>query len=439
MLKNEKMKNVKISVVLMAFMAALLVMSTGCTQEDEPEESKGGLDGNRLWGEITENVSFSEGETYLLDGAVFVKDGASLIIEEGVLIEANTSKVSYLLIEQGGTINAIGSATQPIVFTSNSENPAPGDWGGIMICGKSVINSVGGTGVSEIGSSPYGGDDDNDNSGTLSYIRVEYSGIAFDEEHEANGFAFYAVGRATQVDHLQSYKGADDGFEFFGGTLNAKYLVSTQSEDDSFDWTEGWRGKGQYWLANQGGASGDRGIEGDNNKNDNETTPYSQPVLSNVTLIGANFIDTYGMKLREGTKATIVNFIVTGFDKRSVHVEHNQTIANVNNDELNLDYARIDDQVTDMAIKYSVSTIIDVDDFDNDGDVTEEIDDPNAPLIDDAQRFENSGNFLIESVLATPSTVFAGGVDYSSVDSFFESDDNIGSGNSWTVGWTLGL
>ncbi|MGC9331443.1 MAG: hypothetical protein ACP5DZ_06145 [Bacteroidales bacterium] len=423
------MKMYKLSTLIMAVAAALLVFTTGC-KKDEEEDPTGGLDGTRLWGDISENVTLDANSTYQLDGAVHVKDGATLVINEGVSIEANASKTSYLLIEQGGKINASGTTTNPIVFTSDAASPTPGDWGGIMVCGKATINAEGGTGVTEVGNAIYGGNNDNDDSGILQYIRLEYSGIAFDEEHEANGFAFYAVGNATTVDHLQSYKCADDGFEFFGGTVNASYLVSTHSKDDSFDWTEGWRGKGQFWLANQGGDNGDRGIEGDNNKNDNSTTPFSSPVLSNITLIGNGFTGTYGMKLREGTKAEIYNIIVTGFAKRSIHVEHNQTLTNLNNDELNVDYAYVSNDVTDVPIKYSVSTII---------DGGEEIDDPNGPSVDDNEKIEASDNVTIDSFSATHSTTFDNGTNPSDIDTYFVSTTKIGSGSDWASGWTIGL
>jgi hypothetical protein len=423
------MKMKKLTTLFAVTIAALLVFTTSC-KKDEEEEATGGLDGTRLWGDITENVTLEKNTTYELDGAIHVQEGATIIIQEGVTIEADASKTSYLLIEQGGKINASGTASNPIVMTSNAASPAPGDWGGIMVCGKATINAEGGTGVSEVGNAPYGGNNDNDDSGVLQYIRLEYSGIAFDEDHEANGFAFYSVGNSTTVDHLQSYKGADDGFEFFGGTVNASYLVSTHSEDDSFDWTEGWRGKGQFWLANQGGDGGDRGIEGDNNKNNNSTTPYSAPMLSNITLIGGGFNGTYGMKLREGTKADIYNVIVTGFPKRSIHVEHNQTLTNLNNDALNVDYAYISNDVTDVPVKYSVSTVI------QDGD---EIDDPNGPSVDDNEKIEASDNVTIDIFTATHSTTFDGDTNPSDIDSYFVSTNKIGSGSDWTSGWTTGL
>ena len=155
-----------------------------------------------------------------------------------------------------------------------------GAWGGIHICGKAHSNVEGGTGKSEIGDATYGGSDDADNSGVLKYVRIEYSGYAFDSEHEANGFTFYGVGNGTTIEYCQAYKGSDDGFEFFGGSVNVKHVVSVSCSDDSFDWTEGWNGYGQFMVAYQ-------------------------------TLIG-NGGSKQGIRLRAGTQASIYNALITG-------------------------------------------------------------------------------------------------------------------------------
>lgn len=436
------MKKVNLFLLMaMLFAASIIVSSCGDDDDGDDDDTTtetGGLDGTRLWGEISSDITLSQDTEYTLDGGVHIQSGATITIEAGVTVKAVTSKVSYLLIEKGGMINAVGTATNPIVFTSDKATPAPGDWGGIMICGKATINAVGGTGTSEVGNAEYGGNDDTDNSGTVSYVRLEYTGIAFDEEHESNGFAFYALGSGTTLNHLQAYKGADDGFEFFGGTVTANYLVSTHSEDDSFDWTQGWRGKGQYWLAVQANGVGDRGIEADNNSGDNTLTPFSNPTLCNVTLLGGGKADKYGMKLREGTKGKFHNILVTGFTKRTIHVEHNQTLTNVNNDALIVEYAKIDTNVTDKPVKYSVSKIQSTNDEDGDGDVDEDdlINDPNGPSVNDPKKFENNANNDLTTVTATSSTTFQGGVDAATIDASFESNTNIGSGDTWTQGWT---
>lgn len=205
--------------------------------------------GTTLTGNITSDATLTEGNTYRLSGGLHVKAGATLRIEPGVEVIAVDDEIpDYILIEQGAKIDAQGTAARPIVMTS--ELKESGAWGGIHICGYAHTNA--GTGVlSEIGNAPYGGDNDADNSGTLRYIRLEYTGFALDEEHEANGVSFYGVGNGTTVEYLQAYKGSDDGFEFFGGSVNVRHMVVTSCSDDSFDWTEGWNGKGQFLVGYQ--------------------------------------------------------------------------------------------------------------------------------------------------------------------------------------------
>lgn len=191
--------------------------------------------------------------------------------------------------------------------------------GGIHICGRAHTNAEGGTGSSEIGGAPYGGNNDSDNSGTLQYVRVEYTGYAFDEEHEANGISFYGVGSGTTVDHCQAYRGSDDGFVFFGGSVNVSNMVVTDCSDDSFDWTEGWNGTASNLLVYQTaesrlGYACDCLIEADNNENNYAATPVSHPTLSNLLLVGSGS-DTEGVRLRRGTQVTMDNAVICGKGK----------------------------------------------------------------------------------------------------------------------------
>lgn len=251
-----------------------------------------------------------------MSGGLHVKAGATLRIEPGVEVIAVDDEIpDYILIEQGAKIDAQGTAAHPIVMTS--ELKESGAWGGIHICGYAHTNA--GTGVlSEIGNAPYGGDNDADNSGTLRYIRLEYTGFALDEEHEANGVSFYGVGNGTTVEYLQAYKGSDDGFEFFGGSVNVRHMVVTSCSDDSFDWTEGWNGKGQFLVGYQEAESTlgydcDCLMECDNNGNNAAATPVAHPVLANVTLVGNNSAaGTRGVRLRAGTEVELYNAIITG-------------------------------------------------------------------------------------------------------------------------------
>lgn len=297
-------------------LAASMTLFTACTDNNEPRNGDGGEDNKyELTKDIESDTELEAGKTYTLSGGIHVKNGATLKIPAGVTIIAkHDDVVDYILIEQGAKIDAQGTASNPIVMTS--EKKEPGAWGGIHICGYAHTNAEGGTGSSEIGGAPYGGNNDADNSGTLRYVRVEYTGFAFDEEHEANGITFYGVGNGTTVEYCQAYMGSDDGFEWFGGSVNVKYLVSTDCSDDSFDWTEGWNGKGTDLVAYQEakatlGYDCDCLIEADNNENDNAATPVSHPVLKNLILAG-NGESKQGIRLRRGTQADIDNAKVCG-------------------------------------------------------------------------------------------------------------------------------
>lgn len=291
---------------------AVAGLATGCGSDDDDTPAPPAPEELVLSGSLSSEKTLLTGYTYKLDKGYHVKSGGNLIIRKGVIIEAqeNSDDSDYILIEQGGRITAEGTKDQPIVMTSKTK--APGAWGGIHICGKAPINLNGGSGKSEIGDANYGGNVDNDNSGIMRYVRLEYTGFAFNPDKESNGLTMYGVGSGTTIEYIQVYKGADDGFEWFGGTVNSKYLVSTGSEDDSFDWTEGWIGKGQFWVAVQG-VDGDCLIEADNLKDNNMNTPISSPTIANLTLIGNNNADSKrGVRLREGTHVKMYNALITG-------------------------------------------------------------------------------------------------------------------------------
>lgn len=246
----KTMKSKFYSLALAAGMLTLTACSDDNTNDSNNDKGNGIENGSTLKGTITEDVTLKAGNTYKLSGEYIVEAGATLNIEEGVkIISVYDNIVDYILVKQGAKINAVGTPDKPIVMTSEKEEP--GAWGGIHICGKAHTNAEGGKGSSEIGGAVYGGNDDADNSGTLQYIRLEYTGFAFDEEHEANGISFYGVGSGTIVDHCEAYKGSDDGFEFFGGSVNVSNMVVVSCSDDSFDWTEGWNGKGTDLVAYQ--------------------------------------------------------------------------------------------------------------------------------------------------------------------------------------------
>lgn len=330
------MKATKWKSYSLALIAGMSVL-TACSSDDNNDNGGNGNNGNgneiengtTLKGTITSDVTLTAGSTYKLSGEYIVEDGATLNIEAGVkIISIYDDIVDYILVKQGGKINAVGTSSAPIVMTSEKEEP--GAWGGIHICGKAHTNAEGGKGSSEIGGATYGGNDDADNSGTLKYVRVEYSGYAFDSEHEANGITFYGVGNGTTVEYCQAYKGSDDGFEFFGGSVNVSSLVSVSCSDDSFDWTEGWNGTATNLVAYQEaeetlGYDCDCLIEADNNENNYAATPVAHPVLKNLILVGNNSAaGNRGIRLRRGTQVEIDGAKVCG-KKNAVTLESEET------------------------------------------------------------------------------------------------------------------
>ena len=398
----------------MVLIAGVSLFATSCSSDEDPVNNPGdgGEDSYVLDSDITENVTLETGKTYTLNGGVYVKSGATLTIQPGVTIVAQHDEtVDYILIEQGAKIDAQGTAAQPIVMTS--EKKEAGAWGGLHICGYAHTNN--GSGKSEIGNAPYGGNNDADNSGTLKYIRLEYTGYAFDEEHEANGVSFYGVGNGTTVEHLQAYQGSDDGFEFFGGSVNVKYMVVTSCSDDSFDWTEGWNGKAQFLVAYQEGESSlgyacDCLMECDNNGTNNAATPVAHPTIANATLIG-NCGDAQGVRLRAGTQVELYNTIITGKGK-PLTVATNETENALKDGTSKLEYVAISGE---LSSKQGIYTNVDF--AQAAGNLTN-------------QEFSWTGKYV---------GTLDGGKDLSA-DSFFTKTDYKGavkSGDDWTSGWTL--
>ena len=275
-----------------------------------------------LTGTFDTNLTLDPINTYILNGPVIMQAGTTLTIPAGMTIKATPGGANiYIAISQGAKIQASGTPTDPIVLTSAAANPAAGDWGGLILLGKAPINSVlaGQTSTSEIGSLPYGGTDPNDNSGVVQYLRVEYSGGAADGQSENNGLSFYGVGNGTVVQYVESFEGKDDGFEFFGGTVNVSYLASINNQDDSIDWTEGFSGRITNAYVKHG-PDHDKGIEADGYNSDygNNAVPkfWANPTLTNITIIG-NGSSTGGeaVRLRVGTKASLNNIYIKGFAK----------------------------------------------------------------------------------------------------------------------------
>jgi len=351
--RTMKTKNWMSSGLTLTAVAALALGLAACGGDDNTADNNatptpaatGGV--VNVSGDITTDTTWTADNTYLLQGAVFVRQGATLTIQAGTQVVGEHSSLGTLVVARGGHINAIGTREAPIVFTSDRPvgSRARGDWGGLILNGSAPLNVPGGVKEGEGDTGEFGGNNVNDNSGTLRYVRVEYAGIEFSPDNELNGIAFQGVGAQTTVDHIQVHFNLDDAMEFFGGTVNVKYALATAAGDDSFDWTDGWRGKGQFWIAQQKGDDADNGFECDNLEGIVDASPRSNPTIYNVTLVGspgrtAGDGSTHGMVLRRGTAGTLRNFIILGF-KQAAYDVRDASVAQAQNGALSLDNAII--------------------------------------------------------------------------------------------------
>lgn len=321
-----------------------------------------GLAAKVLDANITQSRTLFADTVYTLKGYIKVQSGAVLAIQPGTRIIGDAATPgSSLWILRGARIEANGTAAQPIVFTS-AKAPGqrkPGDWGGIVIIGNGVINRTGATiltegGAAGIAENYAGGTNNADNSGTLRYVRIEFAGydISNGGGQELNGLSMYAVGSGTRIEYVQTVTGLDDSFEWWGGAVDARYLVSYESGDDHFDWSEGYAGRVQFMIGLQtartepatgtGVLSTDpRGFEGDGcdpgvggcivtnvtggGNTAGTSTPYSRPVFANFTLVGPGQLagfpgDGNGAVFRRGTAGTFVNGIIARWPGRGLQM-----------------------------------------------------------------------------------------------------------------------
>ncbi len=297
-----------------------------------------------LQGRINADTILRKGNTYILKGLVYMVNNKTMTIEAGTKIKGSFSgaDVAALIITRGSKIVAQGSPTDPIVFTSASPNPQSGDWGGLVICGKAAINTAyNGTnglyqvegGVDNANGDGLAGSGDavaptpvnDDSSGVLSYVRIEYAGYAFQPDKEINSLTLAGVGSKTQVDHVQVTYAKDDAFEWFGGTVNAKYLVAYKTQDDDFDTDNGYSGKVQFGLILRDSLIADisksESFESDNNSSGSAVNPKTSAIFSNITSVGpratlnnvgnSNYLA--GAQIRRNSAISIYNSIFMGW------------------------------------------------------------------------------------------------------------------------------
>lgn len=283
-------------------------------------------------GSITTNTTWTSNNIYLMTGFVYVESGATLTIQPGTIIKGDKGSKGTLIVRQGGKLNAIGTAAAPIVFTSNQPAGARdrGDWGGVILCGKAPQNipATPTQPLPQIEGGPnafFGGTDPADNSGTLQYVRIEFAGVALTPNNEINGLTFGGVGNGTTIDHIQVSYSGDDSFEWFGGTVNCKYLITYRGLDDEWDTDNGFSGKVQFGVALRDPAiadvSGSNGFESDNDANGTTNLPRTEAVFSNMSnfiappVAGTTLASDYkrGMHLRRNTAESIFNSLSVGY------------------------------------------------------------------------------------------------------------------------------
>ncbi len=300
-------------------------------------------------GNIDSDRRLTNDKLYRLNGLVFVRN-ATLTIDPGTVIigQPGSEPPSALIITRTAKIRAEGTRSRPIIMTSALPpgERRRGDWGGLILLGRAPVNVSGGEftieGLPDSPDSRYGGNDPEHDCGTLRYVRVEYAGSTFAPNNEVNAITWGGCGTKTVAEYLQTSYGLDDAFEWFGGTMNARYLIGGLAADDFLDWQLGYTGNIQYGIFYQDPDNpGNRGIEGDNSEYNQAATPLSTPTVFNVTFIGSgqpgfDESNSPGIYLRRGSGGTVNNAIVTRFHSAGLHIDGSATEAQIDNGNIKM-------------------------------------------------------------------------------------------------------
>ena len=407
-----------------------------------------------------QTYTWTKDNVYMIDGFVFLEAGGVLNIEAGTVIKAKevpttSDNASALIISRGATINAIGTETEPIIFTceiddvnddADLDDTDKGLWGGLIVLGNGIIgNATPETGVEGIPAGEtralFGGNDDADNSGTLKYVSIRHGGAELAPGDEINGLTLGAVGSGTVIENIEVFANSDDGIEFFGGAVNVKGAAVAFCGDDSFDWDLGWQGNGQFWFSIQSEDDGDNGAEMDGAKPD-DNARFSNPIIRNATYVGsgagASAKNEHALLFRDGTAGTYINSIFTGFKDKGIQVEDldngldsrqrmedgelvlaNNIWWNIGNNTTIEDF--INPTTAGGDVSWLVSHLAGNDNTAEDpGYVIDRLPDGNLNLIPGAAAYENVRGGISESSWFT-ATLYKGAF----------SDDG-----SWMVGWT---
>jgi hypothetical protein len=423
----------------------------------------------RLSGTINSNVTLTPGNLYQLQGTVRIGTdvgatgnaangvSATLTVLPGVTVYGLPQ--SQLAVQRGSRLVANGSAAQPIIFTSANdvgvgalvgvpaseqrnpfngsavEDPFSHEWGGISLMGRARINTCS-NGICESNAEgdagPYGGNFDDDNSGSMQYVQLKYAGFEVPGSggtNELNGLALWGVGRGTVLDRIHIHNGGDDNIEFFGGTVNAKRLVLTGSDDDSLDWTFGWTGRVQFVIIAQNPLqpNTDRGYEADNNEANNDALPRSNPIISNVTLVGTGTaVGDTAIILRRGTAARLYNHVIDDkWTDDGIGIQGTATFNQIAAGNIIL--RSFYNSAASPFENTQTATLFNTPGWNNQVG-------PSSLIAATAGRVE---------YINGPNENAVPAFDVTTVDGFFEQVDYTGavknSASNWTVGWTFGL
>lgn len=419
----------------------LLVLTFTSCKKDNPQPIPNPDTKTFVTGPITQNTTWYKDSTYVLSGFVFVKNGATLTIQPGTTIFGDKASKGTLIITRGSKIIAEGTSTQPIVFTSAQPDSLKtyGDWGGLVILGNATINVPGGTALIEGGllgqDATYGGTNDNDNSGILKYVRIEYGGIAYQPNNEINGLTFGGVGRETIVENVQVSYAGDDGFEWFGGTVNCKNLIAYKCWDDDFDTDFGYRGMVQFGLIVRDPAIADQSqsnaFESDNDGTGSSNLPQTAPTFSNITVIGPKQSGTpaglyrRAMHLRRNTCTSIYNSIFAGYPT-GLHIDGAAAQSNATNNLLQLERVMLVNMTNNFEQTNGANAWVGMLDYFNSPD--------KGNVIANALELNSSYMPLANS----PILSIASFTNPKLTNQFFIPVSHIGAfgTTNWTLGWT---
>ncbi|WP_299047239.1 hypothetical protein [uncultured Polaribacter sp.] len=395
------MKNFKF---LFIFTTTLAFTFASCSPDPEPiitvdspviENLKNGI----LNGKLEEDFTLDASISYTLSGSFLIDDGATLNVPAGTQITAAANGVDiFIAVLQGGKINVNGTDSSPVIMASS--NGAPGDWGGLTLCGKATT-TAGANATAEVGGFIYGGSTDNDSSGIIKNLVIRGTGAAINAESEYNGVSFYAVGSGTVVENLAVIDGADDGVEFFGGTVSVNNLYLENNEDDAIDWTEGWNGSVSNAYIVNTKADFSTVVEADKEN--------GNPKLINLTAVSS--VGGTALQFKKQSGATITGLSLLGYDV-TVDMADEGPLANV----------IIDGATANPELSYNAPATVDISLFTwADAELSEVVDlsgTLNTTLtLDSSKRYRLSSSYIVEAggklviPAGTKISARAGGVD----------------------------